>query len=59
MQMDENLKDEFLNLEFRILVVDEALKELEERAKALLCELEEWKQKYVTASDEDDYWTAD
>jgi hypothetical protein len=57
--MDENLKDEFLNLEFRILVVDEALKELEQRAKVLLRELEEWKQKYVTASDEDDYWTAD
>ena len=57
--MDENLEHEFLNLEFRILVVDEALKELEERAKALLSELDEWKQKYVTASDEDDYWTAD
>ena len=57
--MDENLEDEFLNLEFRILVVNEALKEIEERAKALLIELEEWKQKYVVTSDEDDYWTSD
>jgi hypothetical protein len=58
--MEENLEHEFLNIEFRILVAEEALKEVEQRAKALLVEVEEFKQKYATtASDDEDYWTAD
>jgi hypothetical protein len=57
--MEENLENEFLNIEFRILVAEEALKEVEQKAKALLSDMDSWKQKYVTASDDDDYWTAD
>ena len=57
--MEENLENEFLNIEFRIIVAEEALKEVEQKAKALLSDMNSWKQKYVTASDDDDYWTAD
>jgi hypothetical protein len=57
--MEENLENEFLNIEFRILVAEEALKKVEQKAKALLSDMDSWKQKYVTASDDDDYWTAD
>jgi hypothetical protein len=58
--MEENLEHEFLNIEFRILVAEEALKEVEQRAKSLLSDIDSWKQKYATAiSDDEDYWTAD
>jgi hypothetical protein len=57
--MEENLEHEFLNLEFRILLAEEAIKEVHTKATALMSDIEDWKQRYVTASDEDDYWTAD
>ena len=57
--MEENLDHEFLNLEFRILLAEEAIKEVHTTATALMSDIEDWKQRYVTASDEDDYWTAD
>jgi hypothetical protein len=57
--MEDNLDNEFLNIEFRILLAEEAIKEVHTKATALLSEIQDWKQKYAIASDEDDYWTAD
>lgn len=58
--MEENLEHEFLNIEFRILLAEEALKEVEQKAKSLLSDIDSWKQKYATATaDDEDYWTAD
>ena len=58
--MDENLEHEFLNLEFRILVAEETIQDVQKRATALLSDIQDWKQKYATAtSDDEDYWTAD
>jgi hypothetical protein len=57
--MEDNLDHEFLNIEFRILLAEEAIKEVHAKTTALLSDIEKWKQKYAVASDEDDYWTAD
>jgi hypothetical protein len=57
--MEDNLDHEFLNIEFRILLAEEAIKEVHAKTTALLSEIQDWKQKYAIASDEDDYWTAD
>jgi hypothetical protein len=57
--MADNLDNEFINIEFRILLAEEAIKEVHKKTTALLSEIQDWKQKYATASDEDDYWTAD
>jgi hypothetical protein len=57
--MEENLDHEFLNIEFRILLAEEAIKEVHTKATALMSDIQDWKQKYATASEDDDYWTAD
>ncbi len=58
--MDENLEHEFLNLEFRILVAEEAIQDVQKKATALLSDIDSWKQKYaITTADDEDYWTAD
>ena len=58
--MDENLEHEFLNLEFRILLAEEAIQEVHNKATELLSDIQDWKQKYATTtSDDEDYWTAD
>lgn len=58
--MEENLEHEFLNLEFRILLAEEAIQDVQKKATALLSDLEDWKHKYASAtSDDEDYWTAD
>ena len=58
--MDDNLEHEFLNLELRILLAEEAIQEVQKRATALLSDIDIWKQRYATATnDDEDYWTAD
>jgi hypothetical protein len=59
MKMADNLDNEFINIEFRILLAEESIKKVHKKTTALLSEIQDWKQKYATASDEDDYWTAD
>jgi hypothetical protein len=58
--MDDNLENEFFNLEFRILVAEEAIQDVQKRATALLSDIQDWKKKYATAtSDDEEYWKAD
>jgi hypothetical protein len=59
MTMDEELELAFLNLEFRMMVLQDSCKEIEERAQKLLAEVQEWKDKHAVTNDEDDYWRAD
>ena len=57
--MDDELELIFLNLEFRMLLVEEALKDAKERAHKLLTDVEAYKEKYLATNDENDYWKAD
>jgi hypothetical protein len=58
--MDDNLENEFLNLEFRILVAEEAIQDVQKRATALMSDMQDWKKKYATATnDDEEYWKAD
>lgn len=59
MTMDDELELIFLNLEFRMLLLEEALKDARERANKLLLDVEGYKKKYAETNDEADYWRAD
>lgn len=56
---DDDLDLIFLNLEFRMLLLEEALKDARERANTLLLNVEEYRKKYLETNDEADYWRAD
>lgn len=57
--IDDELDLIFLNLEFRMLLLEEALKDARERANKLLLDVEGYKKKYLETNDEEDYWRAD
>lgn len=56
---DEELELTILNLEFRMLLLEETLKDAREKADKLLLDIEEYKTNYVETNDEQDYWRAD
>jgi hypothetical protein len=57
--IDDELDLIFLNLEFRMLLLEEALKDARERTNKLLLDVEGYKKKYLETNDEEDYWRAD
>jgi hypothetical protein len=59
MMMDDDLDLTFLNLEFRLMLLEESCKELQERTQKLLTEVDEWASKYSVLNDDEDYWRAD
>lgn len=56
---DDDLDLIFLNLEFRMLLLEEALKDARERANKLFTDVEAYRSKYLVSNDEEDYWKAD